>query len=52
MAFGIKKCIVCKKEIEKPIKKYGSNFCSEECLKNYEKMLEEAKKKVNLNKCC
>ncbi|NQU83526.1 MAG: hypothetical protein HQ536_02335 [Parcubacteria group bacterium] len=47
------KCIICKKEItEKPIKKYGSKFCCVDCVKEYEKMLEEARKKVNLDKCC
>ena len=38
---------MCKKETKKPIKKYGSYFCSEKCVKDYEKILEEAKKKVS-----
>lgn len=50
--YFMKICIVCKKEANKPIKKYGSYFCSENCVKEYEKLLEEAKKKVNLDKCC
>lgn len=62
LAFIMKNCIVCKKEIkvsdpeqsrrEKPIKKYGSVFCNKKCVEGYEKMLEDARKKVNLDKCC
>jgi predicted nucleic acid-binding Zn ribbon protein len=48
------KCIVCHKTIEKgeEIKKYQSYFCSADCLKKYEKILEKAKKEVNLDDCC
>ena len=48
-----KKCIVCENIVSDGllIKEYDSIFCSKDCLKKYEKLLEEAKKK-KLNNCC
>ncbi len=54
MVFFKKKCIVCNMETAKgaEIKKHATYFCSEDCVKKYEEMLVEAKKKVNLDNCC
>jgi len=48
------KCIVCHKMVTKEelIEKYQSNFCSEQCMKEYGKLLIDAKKESNLNNCC
>ena len=54
MFWSKKKCIVCGMEMAKgaEIKKHATYFCSEDCVKKYEEMLIEAKKKVNLDDCC
>ncbi|MDP2684338.1 MAG: hypothetical protein Q8P20_04720 [bacterium] len=48
-----KKCIVCENQIIKSsiINQYDSIFCSQDCLKKYEELLEKAKKK-KLDNCC
>lgn len=47
-------CIVCKKKLVKKdcIKKYQSYFCSDECVKKYEKLLKKAKEETSLDGCC
>lgn len=48
------KCIVCQNEKAKKeaFKKYSVFFCSEKCLKGYEKEVEESTKDLNLDNCC
>lgn len=47
-------CIICHKKVAKEelIEKYQSNFCSDRCMKEYEKLLIDAKKESNLDNCC
>ena len=49
------KCIVCEKNIESEsaqILKHDVNFCSNNCLTEYEKKLEELSKVADWDKCC
>ena len=47
-------CIVCEKELteENKIDKHEVNFCSEECVIEYEKKLKELGEVVNWDNCC
>ena len=50
------KCIVCEKNIEgqssPELCKHDVNFCSTNCLSDYEKKLEELAKVANWDNCC
>ncbi len=49
------KCIVCEKNIDAEaieILKHDVSFCSENCLNEYEKKLEEIAKIADWNNCC
>ena len=48
------KCIVCEKTInsEQSIKKNEVEFCSEDCVKQYEEKLKELEGVVDWDNCC
>ena len=48
------KCIICENETEEPkhIKKHEVDFCSEDCLKQYEEKLKDLEKVVDWDNCC
>jgi hypothetical protein len=48
------KCIICEKEIDpkQSIKKNEVEFCSENCLKQYDKKLKELEGVVDWDNCC
>jgi len=49
------KCIVCEKNLTKDIEyinKHDVEFCSQACLDDYEKKLQELSKVVDWDNCC
>lgn len=50
----MKKCIVCDKpcDPQKPLQAHDVYFCSQDCLKEYEKKVDALKKVVDWDECC
>jgi|GEM_PF-1548486 hypothetical protein len=48
------KCIICEKEVtpNTKIEKHDVNFCSEDCLQNYEDKLKKLEKNIDWDNCC